>query len=87
MARRPGHEDCPTCNVCGLTYCPDCDTESRACPLLHEPALASDGGASTAEYGLLVAALAALALAVGFGAVQLTEAFERASIEQSQMQP
>ena len=35
MARKPGHEVCQTCQTCGLTNCPDCDTEGKACPIFH----------------------------------------------------
>lgn len=37
MALKAGHEDCETCNVCGLPWCPDCDTEGRCCSSVHEP--------------------------------------------------
>lgn len=35
MARKPGHESCRTCQTCGLTDCPNCDTEGKSCPILH----------------------------------------------------
>lgn len=35
MTRRPGHEQCPSCTICGLTNCTDCDTEGQACRLYH----------------------------------------------------
>jgi hypothetical protein len=31
MMLKPGHENCHPCKTCGLTWCPDCDTEGRAC--------------------------------------------------------
>lgn len=35
MTLLPGHEFCWTCPTCGLTNCPDCDSEGRSCPIEH----------------------------------------------------
>lgn len=31
MVIKPGHERCRICLRCGMTWCPDCDTEGKTC--------------------------------------------------------
>lgn len=77
MVRRPGHELCWTCPTCGLTNCPDCDSEGRSCPIEHpgetlaatdprkrrRPVKGRERGANTVEYALIVVASVGFALA------------------------
>jgi hypothetical protein len=61
--RLPGHGDCSTCVECGLTWCPDCDDEGRACQCDASNAVR---GASAVEYALLIALIAGLILGATF---------------------
>ena len=71
MALLPGHEECWVCPQCGLTNCPDCDSEGRSCPVIHpgekvpeghprrrrQPVPGRERGSNALEYGLLVTAV------------------------------
>lgn len=62
--------------MCGLTNCPDCDSEGRSCPIEHpgeklattdprrnrRPVRSRERGANTVEYALIVLASVSFAL-------------------------